>query len=306
MAKVLITGVAGFIGSNLAVRLLEEGYEVVGIDNLSHGIKEQVPEDVKFFELDIRSKDIYPLFKDATHVFHLAALSCIPECQSDPVSASDVNVTGTVNVFEASANAGVKKIIYAETSALYEGVKQFPTTEDVVDPHSIYAISKMASHLFAKSYKEFRNLNNIGVRYLNVYGPRQDYRRSIPPVMSSFIIKLLRGEQPVIYGDGEKRRDFVYVDDVNDAHLLLMKEDKADNNVYNIGSGKNYSINEIYQMIRNLTGISINSIYKDNFEAEAQITLSDCSKLKSLGWQPKISIEEGVKRQIDYIKKHVI
>lgn len=306
MAKIIITGVAGFIGSNLALRLLDEGYEVIGIDDLSYGIKEQIPPGVKFFKQDIRSKDILLLFKNAACVFHLAALSCIPECQNDPVSASDINVTGTVNVFEASARAGVKKVIYAETSALYEGIKKFPTPEDAVDPHSVYAISKMAGRLFAKSYKEFRNLDSVAVRYLNVYGPRQDYRRTVPPVMSSFIIKLLRSEHPVIYGDGEKRRDFIYVDDVNDAHLLLMKEDKSNNNVFNIGSGANYSINEIYKMIKELVGVNIDPIYTDNFEAEAQITLADCSRLKSLGWQPKVSLKEGIKRQISYIKQHVL
>ncbi len=306
MAKVFITGVAGFIGSNLAVRLLEEGHEVVGIDDLSHGLQEQVPEGVSFVKQDIRSKDIYPLFKDVNYVFHLAALSSIPDCQNDPVSACDVNTTGTVNVFEASAKAGVKKIIFAETSAVYEGIKQFPTPEDAVEPHSVYAVGKMAARLFAKPYKEFRNLDSVGVRYFNVYGPRQDYRRSIPPLMSAFILALLRGETPVIYGDGEKRRDFVYVDDVNDAHLLLMKDDRANNQIYNIGSGTNNSINEIYKMIKGLLGADVEPVHKNNLEAEAQITLADCSRLKSLGWHPKTNLEEGIKIQIDYIKKHVI
>lgn len=306
MSKILITGIAGFIGSNLAVRLLAEGHEVVGIDDLSHGLREQVPEGVNFVEQDIRSKDIYPLFKDVNYVFHLAALSSIPDCQSDPVSACDVNTTGTVNVFEASARAGVTKIIFAETSAVYEGIQNWPTPEENVDPHSVYAVGKMAARLYAKPYKEFRNLDSVGVRYFNVYGPRQDYRRSIPPLMSAFILALLRGEKPVIYGDGEKKRDFVYVDDVNDAHLLLMKDDRANNNIYNIGSGTNNSINEIYKMTKGLIGVDVEPVHKDNLEAEAQITLADCSKLKSLGWEPKMSLEEGIKIQIEYIKKHVL
>ena len=125
MAKVFITGVAGFIGSNLAVRLLEEGHEVVGIDDLSHGLQEQVPEGVSFVKQDIRSKDIYPLFKDVNYVFHLAALSSIPDCQNDPVSACDVNTTGTVNVFEASAKAGVKKLFSPRLLLYTRGLNSF-------------------------------------------------------------------------------------------------------------------------------------------------------------------------------------
>ena len=306
MSKVLITGIAGFIGSNLAVRLLKEGYEVVGIDDLSCGVREQIPDGATFFKQDIRSKDIYPLFKDVTHVFHLAAKNCISDCQKDPVETSDINVTGTVNVLEASARAGVKKVIYAESSAVYEGINQFPTQENIVDPRSFYARSKVAGHYFAKAYKEFYNLDSIGMRYFCVYGPRQDYRRAIPPLMSAFIIKLLKGEQPIIYGNGEKRRDFIYIDDINDAHVLLMNEEKANNEVYNIGSGMNYSVNEIYKMIKNLLGVVVDPMYQNNLSGEAEITLADCAKLRSFGWQPKTSLEEGIKQQIDYIKKHVL
>ena len=184
--------------------------------------------------------------------------------------------------------------------------EQFPTPESSAEPISFYARSKLAGHSFAKAYKEFYNLNSIGLRYFNVYGPRQDYRRTIPPLMSAFIIKLLKGEQPVIYGTGEKRRDFIYIDDINDAHLLLIKEDGGDNEVYNVGSGKNYSVNEIYQIIKDLIGADMDPVYKDNLDGEAQITLADCAKLKGLGWQPKISLEEGIKRQISYIKQYVL
>ena len=131
-SRVLITGVAGFIGSNLADRLLKEGHPVIGIDNLSYGVLEQVPEGVEFYKLDIRSKKIYPLFKKIDFVFHLAAKNCISDCQNDPVETSDINVTGTVNVFEAAKRAGVKKVIYAESSAIYEGINKFPTPENKI------------------------------------------------------------------------------------------------------------------------------------------------------------------------------
>ncbi|PIU55003.1 MAG: hypothetical protein COS89_08530, partial [Deltaproteobacteria bacterium CG07_land_8_20_14_0_80_38_7] len=136
----LITGVAGFIGSNLADRLINEGYRVIGIDNLAYGVIEQVPKEVEFYKLDIRSKDIYPIFNNVDFVFHLAAKNCISDCQNDPLETADINVTGTVNVFEAARLANVKKVIYAESSAVYEGSKTLPTPESEVNAKSFYAI----------------------------------------------------------------------------------------------------------------------------------------------------------------------
>src|SRR3989344_4140009 len=305
MSKVLITGVAGFIGSNLAARLLEEGHEVVGIDNLSYGVKEQIPEGVKFFQQDIRSKDIYPLFKEAEYVFHLAAKNCISDCQKDPIETSDINVTGMVNVLEAGVRAGVKKVIYAESSAVYEGTNRFPTPEDAVDPRSFYAVSKVAGHYFAKAYKEFYNLNSIGLRYFNVYGPRQDYRRTIPPLMSAFIIKLLKGERPVISGNGEKRRDFIYIDDINDFHLLCMSDSRTDDKIFNLGSGSIYSIRETFNIIRDTIGGAIEPEFKPDLAGEALANLADVVEAKKLGWLPKTDIKKGLKGMVEHIKKEI-
>ena len=200
MAKrILVTGCAGFIGSNLCKRLLDEGYKVVGIDNLAYGLEENIPEGVEFYKSDVRSRDIYPLFKNIDVVFHLAAKNCINDCQNDPVETADINVRGTVNVLEAARCAKVQKVIYAESSALYEGSQIFPTPESEVYPESFYAVSKSSGMYFAEAYRRFFDLNTVALRYFCVYGPVQDYRRTIPPVMSAFIIKLLKGEHPVIY-----------------------------------------------------------------------------------------------------------
>ena len=304
--NILITGVAGFIGSNLAERLIKEGYYVIGIDNLSQGVKEQIPKEVKFYQEDIRSKDIYPLFKNIDVVFHLAAKNCISDCQDNPIETADINITGTLNVFEAAKRASVKKVIYAESSAIYEGTDLFLTPETEEKPISFYGKSKLADSMFAKAYSKFYGLNTVGLRYFNVYGPKQDYQRTIPPVMSAFIIKLLKRERPIIYGNGEKRRDFVYIDDVNDFHILAMDNEEVNNNIYNIGFGKNYSVNEVYNIIKRLMGVDIRPIYKEDLPGEAEITLADISKAKSLGWEPKIRLEEGLKFSIDYIKNKVI
>ena len=220
--KILITGCAGFIGSNLADYLLRKGHEIIGIDDLSYGLLEQVPSEVNFHKLSILNNEMYALFNDVDVVFHLAAKNCIADCQLDPVETANINVTGTVNIFEASKQAAVKKIIYAESSAVYEGASSFPSREKDEAPESFYAVSKIAGKLFADAYNRFSELNLIALRYFNVYGPKQDYRRSIPPLMCAIIMNLLKGYRPVIYGDGQKRRDFIYIDDINRFHELLM------------------------------------------------------------------------------------
>lgn len=300
--KIIITGVAGFIGSNLADRLLKEGYSVVGIDNLSAGWETQVPQGVEFHRLDVRSKDIHPLFEGVDFVFHLAAKSSVLDCQKDPMSAIENNAVGTINVLKAAAENKVKGFIYSETSAVYEGSKVYPTPETEVHPQSFYAISKLAGGMFVEGYHRFYSLPAVKLRYFNVYGPRQDWRRSIPPVMSAFIIKLLKEERPIIYGDGSKRRDFIHVDDVNDFHLLCLKDSRVWGKVFNIGSGKNYSVLETYQMIKDILGVSIEPEFKPDLPGEAQQNLADITQAKKLGWRPKIDIDKGLREMVEYIK----
>ena len=303
--KILITGVAGFIGSNLAEYLLRDGHEIVGIDNLSYGLIEQVPSKVNFHQIDILNKSIYSLFDGVDIVFHLAAKNCIADCQLDPFETAAINVSGSVNVFESAKRSNVKKVIYAESSALYEGTTSFPSEEKDVAPESFYAISKMASKLFADTYKRFSNLNTIALRYFNVYGPKQDYRRSIPPLMCAIIIKLLKGEQPVIYGDGTKRRDFIYIEDVNRFHELLINKGSVTGGTYNIGSGLNYSILEVYEIIKKLINTDVIPEHKPDLPGEAFQNLADISAARSLGWQPRVKLEDGLKLSIEYIRKNV-
>ncbi len=302
-SKVLITGVAGFIGSNFADRLLKEGdYRVIGIDNLAYGVREQVPDGVEFYQLDIRDSSIYPLFQQVDYVFHFAAKNCISDCQLDPVETADINVRGTVNVFEAAKRNGVRKVIYAESSALYEGSSTFPTPENEIVPLSFYAVSKVSTMYFAEAYRRFYNLKYTALRYFCVYGPRQDYRRTVPPVFSAFIIKLLKGEQPIIYGTGKKRRDFIFVDDINDFHLMCMHDSRTDNEVFNLGSGKNYSVKEIYQIIARLLNSDLQPVHQPDLPGEAFANLADIRKAQNLGWQPRVDLITGLQKSIDYIK----
>jgi nucleoside-diphosphate-sugar epimerase len=303
---IAVTGVAGFIGSNLANRLLEDGYRVIGIDNLAYGVRDQVPAGVAFHQADIRDRDLARRLEGVDVLFHLAAKNCIADCQSDPVETSDINVTGTVNVFEAARRARVGKVIYAESAALYEGADVFPTPENEVAPQSFYGVSKLAGMEFARAFQRYCGLRTTALRYFNVYGPRQDYRRTIPPVMSAFIISLLHGRRPKIYGDGSKRRDFVYVDDVNDFHVQCIDDRRTDGKAYNLGSGRNYSVREIFDEIAGLLGTPAEPEYLPDLQGEAQLTLADVSAARSLGWKPRVRLREGLQKSIGYIREHAI
>ena len=300
--RIAITGVAGFIGSNLAERVLAEGHQVVGIDNLAYGLREQIPAEVEFFELDIRDRRLSELLRPDDVVFLLAAKNCISDCQDDPVETASINVAGTVNVFEASRRAGAAKVVYAESSALYEGSDVLPTPEREARPQSFYAVSKLAGMAFAEAFRRYHGMRMTALRYFCVYGPRQDYRRAIPPVMSAFIIRLMRGEQPVIYGTGEKRRDFIHVNDVNDFHLRCISDSRTDGRVFNLGSGVSYSVKKIYQQVAKLLESSTIPAYRPDLQGEAEETLADISAATELGWQPKITLEQGLASFVDYYR----
>jgi len=301
--RILITGVAGFIGSNLAEYLLKNGYSVIGIDNLSYGVIEQVPHEVEFFQVDILDGDLIKYLSNIDVVFHLAAKNCISDCQSDPVETAMINVVGSINVFEACRKAGIKRVIYAESSALYEGSDNYPTKEDDTKPLSFYAVSKYAEKYFSDAFARFYDMEMTALRYFNVYGPKQDYRRTIPPLMSAVIINLLKGNSPTIYGNGEKRRDFVYVDDINEFHEMIINDKRTFGKVYNLGSGLNYSVNEINEKIQKLLEINIAPIFKEDISGETFQNLADITAAKSIGWYPKITLEDGLNKTIDYIKK---
>jgi nucleoside-diphosphate-sugar epimerase len=304
--RVLVTGAAGFVGSNLAKHLLERGHSIVGVDDLSAGTLENVDSRVEFHQMDIRNRKIYPLLRSVDTVFHLAGKTCLTDCLAHPLEAAGVNVVGTLNVLEAARQAHVNKFVYADTSAEYEGIDEIPMREDKVRPIGVYSASKHGGGAFCESYRELYGMNLTIVRYFNVYGPAQDWRRVVPPVMSAFIIRLLRGERPIIYGTGEKRRDFIYVDDVNALHLLLLEDSRSKGQVFNVGSGVNYSINDIYRLVKELLQTGLEPIYKPDLPGEAQVTLADITAARELGWEPKVDIHEGLQRTIHYIRERVL
>jgi nucleoside-diphosphate-sugar epimerase len=304
--RIVITGAAGFIGSNLGRHLLDRGYTVVAIDSLTSGTIENLDPRVEFQQLDVRHESLRSLLAGADAVFHLAAKTSLPDCMQHPQEAANVNVQGTVNVLEAARLAGVGKIIYADTSAEYEGINQFPTPEDILRPISIYAASKHGGATFCESYRELYGMDITMLRYFNVYGPAQDWRRVVPPVMSGFIIRMLNGEAPIIYGTGEKRRDFVYVDDVNEFHTRVLENPASKGRVFNVGTGINYSVNEIYEAVESMLQTGLKPIHKDELPGEAEVTLADITESKRLGWEPKFTLQRGLEHTIRYIREKVL
>lgn len=252
---VLITGGAGFIGSHLADRLIEEGCRVVVVDNLSSGKKSNLHPAVKFYPLDIREADLELVFKRERPGFvsHHAAQPGVRPSMVDPLFDADVNIRGTINVLQNCVKSGVKKVIFASSGgAVYGEQKTFPAAEThELHPLSPYGVSKSIGEFYLNYYQKVHGLAYAALRYANVYGPRQDPFGEAG-VVAIFIEKMLKGAQPVINGDGRQTRDFIYVEEVVQANLLAMQSDAS--GVFNIGTGVETSVNQIFDHLKALTG----------------------------------------------------
>ena len=299
MKKILVTGAAGFIGSNLVDRLLAAGYSVIALDDLAYGREKSLPAGADLRRLDVRSADIYPAFEGVDIVFHLAAKNDLIACQQDPVGTMDINVHGTANVFEAARRAGVKKVVLASSSALEEG-------EDRLK--GFYAISKIACEKIAEGYKAAFGLEYVLPRYFNVYGPRQDYlRKPRPPVMSDFMLKILNHESPTFYEGYERDgRDFIYVDDINDFHLMCIEDDRVNGKLFRLGTGKTSTIKEVWETLNKIAGSDVKPIVTPGPVGHIPVmTRADASAAQALGWKAKTSLEDGLRAQFEYLKSEL-
>jgi len=300
--KFLVTGGAGFIGGHLVDRLIREGYQVTIIDNLSTGKKENLNPRADFHNLDICDFDrIKPLFKDIDYVFHLAAIPRVPISVKDPLGTSKVNILGTLNVFKAAADEGIKRIIFASSSSVYGEQKEFPLREDMIpNPISPYALQKLVGEQFAKLFTKLYKTPIICLRYFNVYGPRVDFGSDYSLVIGKFLRQKTEGKSLTIFGDGKQTRGFCYVEDVIEADIKAMKNrELKGGEVINISSGKSYSINYLADLI----GGKIQYLpprLGDVLHTKADIALAK----NFLDWQPKIDFEEGIKRTIKWFTKY--
>lgn len=294
--KLLVTGGAGFIGSNLVDELVKEGHNVSVIDNLSLGKKEHLNPRVKFSKKDIRDlKSIKPLFKNIDCVFHLAAQPRIQPSIINPAESFDNNVLGTFNVLMAARDAKVGKVIYSASSSAYGDQKKLPLTEEMFpnckNPYALFKyMGEEMAHLFHKLY----GLPVVCLRYFNVYGERQSTSGAYATVIGIFLNQKKKGTPLTIVGDGNQKRDFTYVKDVARANILAMRSKKAVGHLINIGSGHNYTVNQVAKMIDK------NHIYIPTRPGESRVTLANITKAKQLiGWKPLTKLENWIKSQVD-------
>ena len=304
MSKILITGGAGFIGSHLTDKLIEKGHSVVVIDNLSTGKKENLNPKTKFYEADICDSKIAQIFKEEKPeiVFHFAAQIDVRKSIDNPMSDAEINILGSLNLLENCRKVDIKKFIFISSGgAVYGDTNIIPTPETQPEnPESPYGITKMTIEKYLCFYKKTFGLNYTILRPANVYGPRQDSKGE-GGVVAIFCDKMLKNEEITINGDGEQSRDFVFVDDVVNATFLSIKGEKS--NIYNIGTGIETNINEIFRKIKELTNSNCEEIHELAKSGGQTRSCLDYSKAKQeLGWQPKYNLEDGLKETIKWFK----
>jgi len=307
---ILVTGGAGFIGSHLVDALIRRGHKVVVIDNLSTGKKENINKKAKFYKIDICSPKIEEIFKKEKPeiVFHFAAQINVRKSVEDPIFDAKVNILGSLNVIQnfvqlRTSNFQLPTFIFTSTGgAIYGEAKRVPTPEDYpANPISPYGIAKLTVENYLKFYKENFGLKFISLRFSNVYGPRQDPRGEAG-VVAIFIEKLLRGERPTIFGDGNQTRDFIFVEDAVSACLKAM-EYKGKKEIFNIGTGIETSINELYQIISKLLNTKIKPKYAPEKPGDLKRSCLDISLAKrELKWKPKFDLEKGLQKTIKNLK----
>ncbi len=292
--KYIVTGGAGFIGSNLVDLLIEEGHEVHVIDNFSSGKKENCNEKAQYFELDISDSNNYEDLKNillgSVGVFHLAALPRVQESIDNPLHFEKNNTLSTINILKACADSNVKRLVYSASSSAYGNTIQLPSKEeDPVDPISPYAMQKYYGEIACRMFANVYGVETVSLRYFNVYGERQSLEGAYALVMCVFARQRLNNEPLTIRGDGEQRRDFTHVKDIAKANILAMHSEMVGNGeVINIGNSDNRSVNQIANMIGGPT-VNVDPV------VEPRETLADNSKARNLlGWKPTIIIEEWV------------
>lgn len=297
--KCLVTGGAGFIGSNLVEALLKQGDKVTVLDNFTTGLKANLPnnENLKVVTGDVLDLELVKsCVKGVDVIFHLAAEVGNIKSIENPVRDAQVNILGTLNILHSVADLGVKRVVYSSSSAIFGEPKYLPIDElHPVAPESFYAISKLSAEKYCLTFAQLYDINMVCLRYFNVYGPKQGYSE-YANVMPIFAERLLQGQPPIIYGDGEQTRDFVVVQDVVQANLLAATSELK-GEAFNIGSGKQTTVNQLSQIMQNIAETALPPIYEPPRQGEVRDSVADITKSKRLlGYEPRIELEDGVSR----------
>lgn len=308
MTKVVVTGGAGFIGSNLAAELLNK-FEVTVIDDLSTGRLENLEailDRAEFLMGSVTDLDLLlEAFSGAEAIFHQGAVPSVQRSVDNPLATNHANLDGTLNVLVAARDCGARKVIYASSSSVYGDTPTLPKREDMKpNPRSPYAVSKLAGEYYAQVFSELYGLETVSLRYFNVFGPRQDPGSEYAAVIPRFISRILEGEPPVIFGDGEQTRDFTFVRDVVAANILAMESDAQ--GVFNVACGQRTSLNELADRIMAICGISLQPIYDAPRPGDIRDSLADISAARErLGYRPEFDLQRGLEETVRWFSERL-
>jgi len=310
MSKVVVTGGAGFIGSNLVDKLVSQGHQVIIIDNLSTGRLPNIEPAIASGKTELVRGSITNLallrktFSGVDYVFHQAALPSVPRSITDPKTSHNINITGTFNVLVAAKDRAVKKVVYASSSSVYGDTPTLPKREDMPpNPLSPYAVTKLTGEYYCNVFNNIYKLNTICLRYFNVYGPRQDPNSPYAAVIPLFFQSVLAGKSPIIYGDGKQTRDFTFVEDVVDANILAAESEAT--GIFNLGNSQSVTINELVHHIIDFVGNkAVKPTYRDSRPGDIVHSLADISKARAFGYDPRYNIKSGLKETLEsFIRK---
>lgn len=308
MEKYLVTGGAGFIGSNIVEELVKRGHKVKVLDNFLTGKRENLKpflSDIELIEGDIRDiKTVKKALKSTDYILHQAALRSVPKSVDNPILTNDININGTLNVLIAANDAGVKRVVYASSSSVYGDCKSFPQIEDAVPvPISPYAVSKLTGEYYGYTFTKTFGLEVVSLRYFNVFGPRQNPESKYSAVIPAFISRLLNDKPPIIEGDGSQSRDFTYVENVVTANLAAAKTPGIGGEIFNVACGKSYSVLDIIEYLDKFLGTKAKPEFVPLRKGDVKKTMADISKMKKLlKISPKVEFEEGLKRTLEWFR----
>jgi nucleoside-diphosphate-sugar epimerase len=310
-SKYLVTGGAGFIGSHIAETLLDRGESVRIFDNLSTGRLTNLSalqDRAEFLHGDLRNFEaVKAAMTGVEIVFHQAAMASVPRSIAHPVESLETNINGTQNVLLAARDAGVRRVVYASSSSVYGNTPTLPKHEQMqTRPMSPYAVQKLAGELLCEVFTHVYGLETVALRYFNVFGPRQDPDSEYAAVIPRFLTALLKGQHPVVFGDGEQTRDFTYISNIVQANLLAATSPDAVGRAMNIGCGEQISLNKVLHLARELIGTAINAEYREPRPGDVRNSLADISLAnRLLGYQPIVNFKAGLARTLDAIRVNI-